>query len=444
MGRDRRAAPGKGVRQVSEVSEVSARAPTVVVTRRTLNRAAGGLVVGTAGGALFLACGQGAGQPPAGPAGRSAGPVSIDVLTRAGVTNPTGHSQLYAAITPAQVHARDGDHRHPGGRRAQRDREAAGAGLRRDAPGRVLVRRRRGRLGGPGSGRRRASSSPWTSWPSRDARFDARPYFKALLDTFSVGGQALRAAHSMATTAPTSSTPTQPDPRRRGDHARGRQLVGGRPGRRGAEGGAQGEDVWGYCPATDISEAGVFCVRQFGGELLDEAGKRCLLDTPEARAGLEWVANTQAKFQVIDDLYRSGRPAGPVRGRASWASASHPGGGGGVQEAGPGAGQVRAGGGHDAPGARAGAGAPRPPGPGWASPGHRTTRAPPGSGSSSSPARRRGRRVSPAGPGAPAGARTSGTTPACWPSTPSTPPSSRPTRRARGRCACRPTAGARS
>ncbi|HEX2513255.1 MAG TPA: hypothetical protein VH257_01025, partial [Chloroflexota bacterium] len=65
------------------------------------------------------------------------------------------------------------------------------------------------------------------------------------------------------------------------------------------------QDQWAYRPEFSIDQYGAFWVRQFGGEVLDAAGKRCLLDTPEARAGLEWVYNTQAKFQLIDDFYRT-------------------------------------------------------------------------------------------------------------------------------------------
>lgn len=49
-------------------------------------------------------------------------------------------------------------------------------------------------------------------------------------------------------------------------------------------------------------------MRQFGGEYLDEAGKKVLVDSAEARAGLEWISNTQAKFQTIDSLYHDPGP----------------------------------------------------------------------------------------------------------------------------------------
>ena len=43
--------------------------------------------------------------------------------------------------------------------------------------------------------------------------------------------------------------------------------------------------MWGYWPTWGFSEFGVFWVRQFGGEFLDEAGKKVLLDSAEARDG---------------------------------------------------------------------------------------------------------------------------------------------------------------
>ena len=39
-------------------------------------------------------------------------------------------------------------------------------------------------------------------------------------------------------------------------------------------------------------------------------GKRCLLDSAEARAGLEWVYNCQSKHRLIDDLFRTGGAGG--------------------------------------------------------------------------------------------------------------------------------------
>ena len=139
-----------------------------------------------------------------------------------------------------------------------------------------------------------------------------------------------------------------------------------------------------------------------GARCWTRRARRCLLDTPEARAGLEWVYNTQAKFQLIDDFYRTpnidamfesaghpGRRAARPRGwspstrsrarsgsSSTWGSPSSPGGPRGT--------------------------ARRPPGPGWGSPA-RTTRRRCGSGSRPSPTRRTGWPRCSAGPAAPAG-----------------------------------------
>ncbi|HEX2325065.1 MAG TPA: extracellular solute-binding protein, partial [Chloroflexota bacterium] len=287
------------------MSEVNARAPTVVVTRRTLNRAAGGLVVGSAGGALVLACGQGARQPPEGPVGRSAGPVSIEVLTRAGVTNDSGHSQFYATVTPARFTPETGISvtlvdAQPSV--AEKLLVMASAGTPPDASWFGVVADGSGGPDAAGKG----IFKPLDDLAKRDSQFDARPYFKALLDAFSVGGRLfalpthghygtnvlyanLNLTRAAGVTMPADGSWSVDDL-----IAAAQKLV------------RKGDDVWGFFPSTDISEAGVFFLRQFGGELLDDGGKRCLLETPEARAGLEWVANTRARFQVIDDLFRSG------------------------------------------------------------------------------------------------------------------------------------------
>ncbi|NBQ62463.1 MAG: extracellular solute-binding protein, partial [Proteobacteria bacterium] len=72
-------------------------------------------------------------------------------------------------------------------------------------------------------------------------------------------------------------------------------------------------DQWGYWPvASGFSEFGAFWVRQFGGEYFDEEGKKLLIDSPEARAGLEWVHSTVYKHLLIDDINRKieGAPLG--------------------------------------------------------------------------------------------------------------------------------------
>ncbi|HVG98028.1 MAG TPA: hypothetical protein VNK05_14065, partial [Chloroflexota bacterium] len=59
--------------------------------RRALGAGAGGVALG----AVLAACGPAAGGSSGGTAGQSKGPVTIEMLTRNGVSSPTGHSQFY-------------------------------------------------------------------------------------------------------------------------------------------------------------------------------------------------------------------------------------------------------------------------------------------------------------------------------------------------------------
>jgi multiple sugar transport system substrate-binding protein len=282
-------------------------------TRRAAGKRAAGLAAGGALAAGAYAMG-GCGAPgaPSGAGGdkpASRAPITIEVLTRPGVANPTGHSQFYATITPQRftpetnitvtfVDAQPNV--------AEKLLVLAAGGTLPDASWFGVV--------ADGSGGPEAAGKgifkPLDDLIKRDSKFDKAPYFKALLDAFSVGGK----LHALPThghygtnvlyynanltqaagiTVPQDGTWTVDDL-----IAAAQRIV------------KKDQEIWGYYPGTDISEHGVFFLRQFGGELLDEAGKRCLLDTAEARAGLEWVANARAKFQVIDDLYRPGGQRG--------------------------------------------------------------------------------------------------------------------------------------
>jgi multiple sugar transport system substrate-binding protein len=231
--------------------------------------------------------------------------VTIEVLTRAGVANPTGHSQFYAAITPQRFTPETGiavtfvDAQPTV---AEKLLVLAAGGTLPDASWFGVVA---DGSGGPDAAAR-GIFRPLDDLVKSDGRFDARPYLKALLDAFSVGGKlyALPTHGHYGTnvlyynadlTRAAGVTVPQDGSWSVDDLITAAQKVVRKE-----------DDVWGYFPATDVSEAGVFFLRQFGGELLDEAGKRCLLDTAEARAGLEWVASARTRFQVIDDLFRSG------------------------------------------------------------------------------------------------------------------------------------------
>lgn len=63
---------------------------------------------------------------------------------------------------------------------------------------------------------------------------------------------------------------------------------------------------WGFWPGTDIGQNGVMWLRTFGADFLSADGKRCVLDTAEAQAALEWLWSVPNKFQVLDSLRASG------------------------------------------------------------------------------------------------------------------------------------------
>jgi ABC-type glycerol-3-phosphate transport system substrate-binding protein len=146
---------------------------------------------------------------------------------------------------------------------------------------------------------------PLDEYMKQDSAFDVRPYFKALIDLCSVNRKLFaltlmghygtnvlyynRQKTGMAgVTVPSDGSWTVDD-----FVAAGQKLV------------AKDNDVWAFWPDLQVAEFGAFWVRQFGGELLDEAGKKCLVDTPEARAGLEWVYNCSTRFHLIDSQFRT-------------------------------------------------------------------------------------------------------------------------------------------
>jgi multiple sugar transport system substrate-binding protein len=263
-------------------------------------------LVAAAGGVL-AACGgsSSTGGAPAAGASPAKGPVTIEVLTRAGVANPTGHSQYYAHITPERFTPENNitvnfiD--------AQPDVNEKLTVL---AAGNTLPDASWFGIVADGSGGPEAATKgifkPLDDFVKKDAKFDKAPYFKALLDAFSVGGKLFalpvhghygtnvlyynaNLIKAAGINVPADGSWTVDDM-----VAAAQKVV------------RKGDDVWGFFPATDLSESGVFYIREFGGEFLDEAGKKCLLDSSESRTGLEWVRNAQAKFQTIDNLYRDG------------------------------------------------------------------------------------------------------------------------------------------
>ena len=278
------------------------RVPATRERRRRTVLGAGVAALGAAGGVLWTACGAQSGSNGTTPA---KGPVTIDVLTRAGVGNPTGHSQYYAHITPERftpetnitVNFVEGQ---PDVN--EKLTVLAAGGTLPDVSWFGIV--------ADGSGGPEAASKgifkPLDDLVKKDSKFDSKPYFKALLDAFSVGGKLFALPvhghygtnvlyyNANLTKAAGIAVPADGSWTIDDLIAAAQKLV------------KKTDDVWGYMPATDLSESGVFYIRQFGGEFLDEAGKKCLLDSAEARAGFEWVRNAEAKFQTIDNLYREG------------------------------------------------------------------------------------------------------------------------------------------
>lgn len=279
-------------------------APPAAITRRRVVAVAGVVPAATAMSAgVLAACGLGGAPGGATPAARRA-PVTIDVLTRPGVGAETGHSQWYVQVaknsftpqTGITVNLFDGDPDV-----TTKLNVLAAAGTPPDGSWFATT--------SDGAGGReqaqRGVFKPLDDLIKRDSKFDLKAYIKALIDVATVSGKVYALplmAHygtnvwyynkakwtAVGVTPPADGNWTIDE-----FVAAGQKLVN------------RANDQWAYRPEVSIDQYGAFWVRQFGGEVLDEAGKRCLLDSPEARAGLEWVYNLQYKYQLIDDFYRT-------------------------------------------------------------------------------------------------------------------------------------------
>ena len=279
--------------------------PALVTRRRLFGvgtaRMAAGVAAATTG--ALAACGIGGPSGEAKPAARKA-PVTIDILTRPGVAAETGHSQWYAQVarnsftpqTGITVNLFDGDPDV-----TTKLNVLAAAGTPPDGSWFATT--------SDGAGGREATQrgvfKPLDDLIKKDTKFDLKAYIKALIDIMTVGGKVYglplmahygtnvwyynKAKWNGAGVNPPADGNWTIDE----FVAAGQKVVN------------KAQDFWAYRPEVSIDQYGAFWVRQFGGEVLDEAGKKCLLDMPEARAGLEWVNNLQAKFQLIDDFYRT-------------------------------------------------------------------------------------------------------------------------------------------
>jgi multiple sugar transport system substrate-binding protein len=146
----------------------------------------------------------------------------------------------------------------------------------------------------------------------KDNRFDKAPYLKSLLDVFTVGGKlyalpthghyGTNVLYYNATMTKAAGVNVPADGNWTIDDfiLAAQKLV------------KKDQDIWGFVSPWSFSEFGVFYIRQFGGEYLDETGKKVLLDSAESRAGLEWIYNAQAKHATIDKHYRDDNKASNV------------------------------------------------------------------------------------------------------------------------------------
>ncbi len=269
-----------------------------VATGMTRRRIVG--VAGSAAAGLTLAaCGASGEQPAA----QQKGPVTIEVLTRNGVAAPDGHSQFYdkrakQIFTPqTNITVNFLDAQPDVGEKLT---VMASAGTVPDGSWFGVV-------ADGNAGREQAGKGifkPLDDLAKKDSKFDIKPYFKAMLDGLTVNGKLYALpthAHYGTNVLYYNKNLTDgagvkvPDD---GNWTHDEMLEAARKITR------KDQDVWGYWPEWGLPEFGAFWVRQFGGEFLDEAGKKVLLDSAEARAAFEWCYNCYSKAQVIDNLFR--------------------------------------------------------------------------------------------------------------------------------------------
>jgi multiple sugar transport system substrate-binding protein len=251
-------------------------------------------------GLLMAACGAGGQQQPA---AQNKGPVTIEVLTRNGVANVDGHSQFYdkrakQIFTPQTNITVNFLDAQPDV--AEKLTVMASAGTVPDGSWFGVV-------ADGNAGREQASKSifkPLDDLAKKDSKFDIKPYFKAMLDAFTVNGKLYALpthAHYGTNVFYYNKNLTDaagvkvPDD---GNWTHDEMLEAARKLTR------KDQDIWGFWPEWGFSEFGAFWARQFGGEFLSEDGKKVLLDSAEARNAFEWCYNCYSKAQVIDDLFR--------------------------------------------------------------------------------------------------------------------------------------------
>ena len=260
-----------------------------------------GAALGGLAGGVLAACAGGEGAAPGG-GQPSRAPATIRVLTRAG---PTGHTGWYQNVTP---------------RRFQQQRpnitvewdEAAGTTVTE----KLITFGASGTLpdvawlgvvsdGGRG-GMLRGLFAPLDPLLKAD-KLDKAPYWPALLAAMSMRGQLYGLpthGHFGPVIAYVNLELAKREglqlPLATGDWTLEQFVEAARKMTRLAEG------VNGFWPATSANEEVIVYTRAFGGDLLSEDGRRCLLDRPETVAGLEWMWAAQHRFQVVESLKGQG------------------------------------------------------------------------------------------------------------------------------------------
>ncbi len=148
---------------------------------------------GAAAGALGLAaaaCGPATGGGSGGnQAAQSKGPVTIEVLTRNGVASPDRPQPVLRPAGEEDLHPGDGDHRQPAGRPAGRGREADRVW---PPAGRCPDGSWFGVVADGNAGREQANRGifkPLDDLAKKDTKFDIKPYFKSMMDAFTVNGK---------------------------------------------------------------------------------------------------------------------------------------------------------------------------------------------------------------------------------------------------------------
>jgi len=251
-------------------------------------------------GAFFAACAPGGTQAPA---AQSKGPVTIEVLTRSGVSAADGHSQFYdkrakQIFTPQSNITVNFVDAAPNV--AEKLTVLAAGGSLPDASWFGIVSD--GQAGREQAGK--GIFKPLDDIIKKDTKFDIKPYFKAMLDALTVNGKlyalpthAHYGTHVLyynknLTDAAGVTVPAD------GSWTHDEFLTATTKLTK------KDQDIWGYWASWGFSEFGAYWARQFGGEFLSEDGKKCLVDSAECRAAMEWVYGTQTKAQVINDLFR--------------------------------------------------------------------------------------------------------------------------------------------